>query len=197
MCELNTPTIVTRCHDNGTGANASDDTFSYTIKLTGSNTGAEYNISGDDMRPALTYNTMEGAFGSFLISDGYISLDLTDSNDATCTLTNVVVPAPATCSGDVDIELSKAAFAADGTTAATSAKRGDTIVYILTATNASATNTATGVQASDALPAGVTLHTTTSPVASQGSYDPVSGLWDIGTLTPGQSVTLTITVTVD
>ncbi|PID34140.1 MAG: hypothetical protein CR976_01850, partial [Thiotrichales bacterium] len=42
-CVLNIPTIVTSCHNNGTSANASDDTFSYTIKLTGSDTGAEYN----------------------------------------------------------------------------------------------------------------------------------------------------------
>ncbi|EIJ36148.1 SdrD B-like domain-containing protein [Thiothrix nivea] len=90
----------------------------------------------------------------------------------------------------VDIELGKVADKAN-------ARRGDTVVYTLTASNTSTTN-ATGVQVTDVLPAGVTLATGTPPVASQGTYNTATGVWDIGNLDAGQPpVTLTITVTVD
>ncbi|EIJ36146.1 SdrD B-like domain-containing protein [Thiothrix nivea] len=89
----------------------------------------------------------------------------------------------------VDIELGKVADKAN-------ARRGDTVVYTLTASNTSTTN-ATGVQVTDVLPAGVTLATGTPPVASQGTYNTTTGVWDIGNLGAGQDETLTITVTVD
>jgi hypothetical protein len=56
-CALNAPTIVATCDDNGTPSDPSDDTFSYTIEVTGSNTGATYSISGGDMQAGPGYNT--------------------------------------------------------------------------------------------------------------------------------------------
>jgi uncharacterized repeat protein (TIGR01451 family) len=70
---------------------------------------------------------------------------------------------------------------------------GSTITYTLTASNAaSSPNTATGVQVADVLPAGVAYvgHSGT------GSYDPVTGIWSVGSITAGQNRSLTITVTV-
>jgi uncharacterized repeat protein (TIGR01451 family) len=49
--------------------------------------------------------------------------------------------------------------------------------------------TATGVQVTDRLPAGLQY---VSHTVSQGSYDPVSGRWDIGTLIGGATADLTV-----
>ncbi|WP_245536703.1 choice-of-anchor A family protein [Thiothrix nivea] len=98
ICSLNPPTIVSSCNDNGTSSDPSDDTFSYTINLTGSNAGTSYNIGGGDVHSGVTYDIDQGPFGNFPISGGDISLTLTDFDEVACTLADVAVAAPATCS---------------------------------------------------------------------------------------------------
>jgi len=70
---------------------------------------------------------------------------------------------------------------------------GGTVNYTIGVDNAGP-STATAVQITDLLPAGVTY---VSATPSQGIYDPVTGNWFIGTLNPGSTVTLLLTVTVD
>ena len=70
---------------------------------------------------------------------------------------------------------------------------GDTINYTIGVANAGP-STATALQITDVLPAGVTF---SSATPSQGIYDPLTGNWFIGTLNPGSSVTLTLSATVD
>lgn len=89
----------------------------------------------------------------------------------------------------VDVQLTK-------TLSASTAKRGDTLTYELTATN-QGPSTATQIKITDQLPSGVSLKTGVAPLAQQGSYDPVTGIWDLGNLSTGQTVNLVITVTVD
>ncbi len=70
---------------------------------------------------------------------------------------------------------------------------GATITFTLQVTNAATANAAaTGVTVSDLLPAGTSYvsHTGT------GSYTPGTGVWTVGTVTVGQTRTLTITATV-
>ena len=55
---------------------------------------------------------------------------------------------------------------------------GQQITYTINVLN-SGPSTATGVQVTDVLPAGVTLN---SNNASQGTFDPNTGVWDVGTL---------------
>jgi uncharacterized repeat protein (TIGR01451 family) len=69
---------------------------------------------------------------------------------------------------------------------------GNTIHYTVTVSN-NGTIDATNVAVKDQWPAGLTFVSSTS---SQGSYDPLMGSWNVGTLTPGKTVTLTITATV-
>ena len=69
---------------------------------------------------------------------------------------------------------------------------GDQIVYTITVFDAGP-DAATGVQVTDLLPAGLTF---VSATPSQGSYDNVSGVWTVGTVSPGVSQTLSITATV-
>ena len=46
----------------------------------------------------LSYGTVEGPFGPYLISSGSLTIDITDESDAGCQLINQTVTAPATCS---------------------------------------------------------------------------------------------------
>ncbi len=55
-------------------------------------------------------------------------------------------------------------------------------------------NEATNVQITDLLPAGLTY---VSSIMDQGTYDGISGIWDIGTISHNQSLNLVITATVD
>jgi uncharacterized repeat protein (TIGR01451 family) len=63
--------------------------------------------------------------------------------------------------------------------------------YILTVIN-HGPNTATGVQVTDILPAGLTFNGYT---ASQGTYNSVTGLWNVGTLVNGAGAILHLFVT--
>lgn len=70
---------------------------------------------------------------------------------------------------------------------------GSNVTYTLVLTNSSASNrTANGVQVTDLLPAGVSYVSHTGP----GTYAPGTGLWQVGSLAPGASATLTITAQV-
>ena len=70
---------------------------------------------------------------------------------------------------------------------------GDLITYTITVSNAGP-DAATGVTVQDTLPAGLTFQSST---ASQGSYDPGTGVWTVGTVAAGATQTLTITALVD
>ena len=69
---------------------------------------------------------------------------------------------------------------------------GDQVTFTVTVIN-TGPNTATGVQVTDLLPAGLTF---VSDNPSEGAYDEVSGLWDVGTVATGTPQTLTIVATV-
>ena len=85
-----------------------------------------------------------------------------------------------------DLSLSKSVSSANPTS-------GASISYSLTVTNAAASpSSATGVTVTDLLPAGVTF----TGYSGFGTYDSATGLWTVGTLTPGQSRSLTISATV-
>ncbi len=72
-------------------------------------------------------------------------------------------------------------------------EEGDTVTYTIVVTNKGPI-TATGLQVTEPLTNGLTY---VSDVPSQGTYDDGTGLWDIGTLTVGSTVTLTLTADVD
>ena len=69
---------------------------------------------------------------------------------------------------------------------------GQQFTFTIKVSNAAGFSTATGVQAKDLLPAGLTY---VSSVASQGSFNSGTGVWTVGTLAGGASATLKITVT--
>jgi uncharacterized repeat protein (TIGR01451 family) len=65
---------------------------------------------------------------------------------------------------------------------------GDTVTYIIALADIGP-NSATGVQVLDALAVGTSF---VSPTPSQGTYDPASGIWTVGTIEVGSSATLVI-----
>jgi uncharacterized repeat protein (TIGR01451 family) len=65
---------------------------------------------------------------------------------------------------------------------------GDVVTFTVTLTDNSASG-ATGVTLTDLLPSGLTFQSATP---SQGTYDPVSGLWNVGTVVPGTPQTLVV-----
>ena len=70
---------------------------------------------------------------------------------------------------------------------------GDTLTYVVTVTNGGPDD-ATGVEVTDALPAGLTF---VSATASQGSYQAATGVWSVGSLAVGETAGLQIRATVD
>ena len=72
---------------------------------------------------------------------------------------------------------------------------GDTVTFLIEVDNNGAAQ-ATNVSLTDLLPAGLTA-TANNGVASQGSYDPVTGIWTIGTIANGDSAMLTLEGIVD
>nr|WP_255409328.1 DUF11 domain-containing protein [Chlorogloea sp. CCALA 695] len=70
---------------------------------------------------------------------------------------------------------------------------GDSVTFTITATNLTASTTATNVGLSDILPPGLTYQSNT---ASTGTYNSGTGVWSIASLNSGTPATLTITATV-
>ncbi|MEO1046028.1 MAG: proprotein convertase P-domain-containing protein [Pseudomonadota bacterium] len=71
---------------------------------------------------------------------------------------------------------------------------GSQVIYTLTVSNeASSSLSANGVQVRKNLPVGVSFVST----SGTGSYDPATGIWTVGTIAPGGSATINITVNVD
>lgn len=69
-----------------------------------------------------------------------------------------------------------------------------TVTYTVVASNSGLGTTASGVAVDNTVQGDLALESTDT---SQGSYDPASGLWSVGTLEPGQSEVLTIVATVN
>ena len=70
---------------------------------------------------------------------------------------------------------------------------GDTLTYVVSVTNGGPDD-ATGVEITDALPAGLTF---VSATASQGSYHASTGVWSVGSLVVGETAGLQIRARVD
>ncbi|SMO96197.1 DUF2341 domain-containing protein [Gracilimonas mengyeensis] len=71
---------------------------------------------------------------------------------------------------------------------------GETITFTLQVGNSSDEFSATGVQVTDQLPSGITF---TSANAEQGSYNSGTGIWNVGTLAPEDTVSLELMATVN
>lgn len=114
------------------------------------------------------------------------TVSIVSGQQKTITVTNPLQPIPP----KVDIELNK-------TIDKSAAKRGDTVIYTLSATN-KGPNNATNIAVTDNLPAGVS-YVNDNGLAVYGSqvYNHTTGVWMIGNLANGETKALTITATIN
>jgi GEVED domain/Secretion system C-terminal sorting domain/SprB repeat len=82
------------CNDNGTATNPADDTYTFSLNVTG--TGAKWQTTIGTTVIKGVMNTPK-AFGPYPISGGDLNFTVRDSVDATCIFA-ASVPAPAPCS---------------------------------------------------------------------------------------------------
>lgn len=91
---------VNPCDDNDSTVPV-DDTFTFTINPTGSNTSTSYSVSGDVTANNLSYGApvlFDNNGQGFLISLGDLNINITDDSDPSCTISNLLVEAPNDCS---------------------------------------------------------------------------------------------------
>jgi hypothetical protein len=102
-CALSGPNIVTVC-DNQNTSDPSDDTFTFTIEVNETTgLGATYSITGDVSAGGLAYGVTSSSFGPFLISNGNLTITITDDGDPACQILDATVTAPAACSPPCDL----------------------------------------------------------------------------------------------
>ncbi|MFT5841685.1 MAG: putative repeat protein (TIGR01451 family), partial [Pseudohongiellaceae bacterium] len=165
-------------NDNSTAGNTSDDTITWSgiTVLAGRSRTFTFQATVDDSG-ALT-NVAE------VTAADQPDVDDTYGNGSGEDYATVSVDAQ-----EVDLELTKVASAATWNAAAGYY----TTVFTLTAINNSSDDTATGVVVRDSLPAGLIYLADNGA----GDYNSATGRWDVGTLGPAASDTLTITVRIN
>lgn len=95
-CTLTAVISDINCNNNGSGANPDDDTFTFSLTVTGEETGSGWIAEFGGSTQTGEYGTAT-TFGPFPISQGVIDLDIRDADDVTCT-TTASADAPPTCS---------------------------------------------------------------------------------------------------
>jgi len=108
-----------------------------------------------------------------------VTVTVSGGDDVVCTFNNFL-------DTDVDLRLIKDVDSVNPHV-------GGTVTYTISVENLGPDD-ATNVQVTDILPPGLIF---VSAVPNQGSYNQVSGIWTVGSITPSQFPNLTITATVD
>lgn len=151
-----------------------------------------------------TYDSGTGLWTVGSLADGLTAtLEVTctvDAGTAGSTILNTASisaatppdPAPGNDTDSASITVAAADLQMAKTVDNLNPRAGEAIQYVLTVANAGP-NDATGVAATDTLPAGLLV---VSSVPSVGTYEPATGVWTIGDLPDGASATLEINCTV-
>ena len=195
---------------------AEGQSITFTIALTNNGPDDVTGVEITDLLPAgVTYDSATPSQGSYndgtgiwsvgsVASGAVATLTLTAdvdpgtagshlTNTATITASSHDDPVPGNNSDSAAITVEGADVGVLKTVNNAAPNEGATIVYTILLTN-NGPNTATGVEVSDLLPAGVTYSDNTP---SQGAYDPVSGVWTVGTVNVSGSATLQIEAAVN
>jgi uncharacterized repeat protein (TIGR01451 family) len=121
------------------------------------------------------------------------TLGMTITNTADISAGDQGDPLPANNTASADITVTTADLAVSKRVADSTRNVGQTTTYVVTVTN-NMSVPATGVQITDLLPSGVDF---VSANPQQGTYDNVSGIWNIGSITANSLVELRIVVRVN
>jgi uncharacterized repeat protein (TIGR01451 family) len=183
-------------------------TVTFTISLSDVGPNSATNVQVTDLLPAgLTLVSAVPSRGTYNPSNGLWFVGTVDttspqtlkivasvvsptglSNTATITHADQFDPVASNNAASAIVTVPQAELGLTKTVNNTAPNVGDTISYTLTLTN-SGPDTATDVQATDPLPAGLAF---VSAAPSQGVYNPASGVWSVGTVAVGTPETLVI-----
>jgi uncharacterized repeat protein (TIGR01451 family) len=188
------------------------DTITFTVALSNLGPDPATNVTVEDQLPAgLTFVSADPSQGTYSSTSGAWTVG-TVTTTAPQTLSiqaRVAAPAAQTNTAAVSHSDQFDPVAANNQATATATPQqsdlaltktvssptpevGTTITYRITLTN-EGPDPATGVEVTDLLPAGLTF---VSAALSQGSYDPTTGLWTVGTVSPANPETLAISARV-
>ncbi len=95
-CSIAATTGGATCNDNGTATNAADDTWTFNLTVTGTNTGAAWTATINGQNTTGQYGTPK-SMGPYPIAGGNLSISIKDNTTFTC-ITSTSATAPATCS---------------------------------------------------------------------------------------------------
>jgi GEVED domain/SprB repeat/Secretion system C-terminal sorting domain len=95
-CSISATTSNLNCNDNGTPSDPADDTFTFNLTVTGSNTGSNWTATVLGLPVSGSYGTPI-TMGPYAINGGNIVFTVQDANDPACTAAVSVTP-PAPCS---------------------------------------------------------------------------------------------------
>jgi uncharacterized repeat protein (TIGR01451 family) len=185
-------------------------TFTITVRNAGPRTATGVQIS--DLLPAgLTFFSATPSQGTYNAGTGIWTLGSVSSaapqtlaivatvaspgsktNTATVSASDQFDPNGANNSGSATVAPTQADLAISKTVNNPTPNVGSQITFTITLQNFGP-DTATGVQVTDLLPAGLTF---ASATPSQGTYTSGSGIWNVGTVTVGAIPTLSIVATV-
>ncbi len=188
------------------------DTITYTVTLSNNGPDAATGVRVTDLVPAgvtfvsaapsqtydpatglWTVGTVDVGLPQTLVIQAMITSPNPQTNTATITSSDQFDPVSTNDTASVGTVPQQADLALAKAVSNAAPNVGDTITYMVTLSN-NGPNAATDAQVTDLLPAGVTF---VSATASRGTYDPVSGLWTVGTVTTSSPQTLMIRATVD
>jgi LPXTG-site transpeptidase (sortase) family protein len=201
---------ITKTVDNSAPSLNSKVTF--TVMAINNGPSAATGVVVTDQLPAgLTYFSSLPSVGAYdpitgiwsiggLANGSNATLTLVATVTSTTTVTNTATKTgevqPDPVAGNNSASASVSGVSADITVTKTvnltTPTLGQNVTYTLVAHNLGP-STAPGVQLHDMLPAQVTF---VSATATQGTYDPVTGIWTVGNMINGSTVTLSLVVTV-
>jgi uncharacterized repeat protein (TIGR01451 family) len=184
------------------------DTVTFTITLNNTGPDAATNVLVNDQFPVgLTfvsavpsqgaYNPGTGDWAVGTVTPGVpVTLSLNATVTGTATETNTAAirhadqfdPDPGNNTASATETPQQADLAVTKTVSSTKPNLGDVITYTVTLTN-KGPNAATNVVVHDLVPAGLAV---VGATPGQGNYDPVTGMWTVGTVASGASTTLLI-----
>jgi hypothetical protein len=135
-CNISATVTNILCNDAGTINDPADDTFSFTIRVTGQNTSGGWRIQG---QPQVRNYNSNINLGPFPISGGNLSLIIVDNADPACTA-SVNVTAPPPCSEPCVLRLNDLEISAcdNGGTGNTTADDRFSVSFRITITSGSA-----------------------------------------------------------
>jgi uncharacterized repeat protein (TIGR01451 family) len=201
---------VTKTVNNPAPSVGSSVTF--TVTATNHGPDAANGVAVSDLLPAgLTYVSSVASAGSYVAGTGVWTVGaLANGASATLQITAIVGsgapitntatksaetegdPNPANNSASVTLNPPSADLGLTKTVSSATPATGTNVTFTVTVTN-HRPDGAAGVQVADRLPSGLAF---VSAIPSQGTYDPVSGTWNVGSLANSAAATLRIVATV-